>query len=151
VVVVRVIIFSIRLVMSSWVLAYSLFCRVTYVSSTRQIPPSSPLKENLTDVKHPVAERQVFHRLSIVMGMPHHRHWTCRVPVFMWHLPFDLCSKTETASSYANANVAVRVINVCKPPHPNKVVTPSSNSICIVVGVGTVAVAVVVFVWFCFC
>jgi hypothetical protein len=57
------------------------------------------------------------------------------VPVFVWHLPFDLCSKTETASNYANANVAVRIINARKPHQPNKVGTPSRNSIYLAVGV----------------
>lgn len=46
---------------------------------------------------------------------------------------FDLSSKTDFASSYASANVAARVVSLCKPSHPSKVETPWTNSIYVVI------------------
>ena len=40
-------------------------------------------------------------------------------------LPFDLPSKGGPASSYATAGIALRVTGVLKPPHHDKVETPT--------------------------
>ena len=44
--------------------------------------------------------------------------------LLVWHLPFDLFSMGDPASSYATAGIALRVVGVLKPPHHDKVETP---------------------------
>ena len=47
------------------------------------------------------------------------------VSLFVWRLPFDLSSKGGHASSYATAVIALRVTDVVKPPHHDKMETPA--------------------------
>ena len=49
------------------------------------------------------------------------------VSLFVWRLLFDLSSKGGPASSYANAGIALRVTDILKPPHHDKVETPTTN------------------------
>ena len=44
--------------------------------------------------------------------------------LFAWRLPFDLSNKKGLASSYVTAGIALRVTDVLKPPHHDKVETP---------------------------
>jgi hypothetical protein len=46
-----------------------------------------------------------------------------RVFHFVWHLPFDLFGLGDPASSYATTDIALRVIEACKPHHHDKVET----------------------------
>jgi hypothetical protein len=46
-----------------------------------------------------------------------------RVFHFVWHLPFDLFSLGDPASSCATTDIALRVIGACKLHHHNKVET----------------------------
>ena len=50
------------------------------------------------------------------------------VSLFVWRLPFGLSSKGGPASSYATAGIALRVTDVLKPPHHDKVETPMRRS-----------------------
>ena len=47
--------------------------------------------------------------------------------LFVWHLPFDLPSKDGHASSYSTTGIALRVTGVLKPPHHDKVETPTHS------------------------
>jgi len=47
------------------------------------------------------------------------------VSLFVWRLPFGLSSKGGPASSYATAGIALRVIDVLKPPHHRMVEIPT--------------------------
>jgi hypothetical protein len=47
------------------------------------------------------------------------------VCLFVWRLPFDLSSKGDPAISYTTAGIALRVRGVLKPPHDDKVETPT--------------------------
>jgi hypothetical protein len=55
------------------------------------------------------------------------------VSLFVWRLPFDLTSKAGPASSYATSGIALRVTGVHKPPHHDKVETPTRRfvNICV--------------------
>ena len=47
------------------------------------------------------------------------------VSLFVWRLLFDLSSKEGPASSYAITGIALRVTDVLKLPHHEKVETPA--------------------------
>jgi hypothetical protein len=47
---------------------------------------------------------------------------------FVWRLLFDLSSKGGPASSYTTAGIALRVTDVLKPPHHDKVETPTRRT-----------------------
>jgi len=52
------------------------------------------------------------------------------VSLFVWPLPFDLSSKGGPASSYATADIALRVTSVLKTPHHDKVEAPMRKLQC---------------------
>ena len=54
-----------------------------------------------------------------------HQFW---LSLFVWHLPFDLSSKGGPASSYTTTGIALRVTGVLKPPHHDKVETPTRKT-----------------------
>ena len=51
------------------------------------------------------------------------------VSLFVLLLPFDLSSKGGPSSSYATAGIAIRVTDVLKPPHHDKVETPTRRMV----------------------
>jgi hypothetical protein len=69
----------------------------------------------------------------MVWGQPHAQPqtWRTRVSLFVWLLPLDLSGIGDPTSSYATADIALRVSGALKPQHHDKVETPSVGNIVI--------------------